>query len=301
MTKVPRFAFEKFPGAEGALTTHMKSVGEAMAIGRTFRESFAKAMRSRELDAEAEPPADDDELLDHLRMPRADRFDLLLEAFGRGLSVDQLHDCTSIDPWFLRELQTLAIEGDGTAGLDRTFRSVDTCAAEFEARTPYYYSSHERNAELKGEVRRGDRESVVILGSGPNRIGQGIEFDYCCVHAAMTVRESGRDAVIINCNPETVSTDYDTSDRLYFEPLTAADVLAVMEVEQPEGVIVQFGGQTPLRLAHELERAGVPLLGTPRRRHRPRRGPGSVRRPAAAARHRSSALRHRALGARRRP
>jgi carbamoyl-phosphate synthase large subunit len=263
VTKMPRFAFEKFPGAEGELTTHMKSVGEAMAIGRTFRESFAKAMRSRELDAEAEPPADDDELLEHLCTPRADRFDLIHEAFKRGITVDQIHDATKVDPWFLRELQTLAIEGDGTAGLDRTFRSVDTCAAEFEARTPYYYSSHERNAELKGEVRRGDRESIVILGSGPNRIGQGIEFDYCCVHAAMTVRESGRDAVMINCNPETVSTDYDTSDRLYFEPLTVEDVLAVLEVEQPEGVIVQFGGQTPLRLAKFLQEAGVTLLGTP--------------------------------------
>ncbi len=159
--------------------------------------------------------------------------------------------------------QTLATEGDGSGGLDRTYRSVDTCAAEFEARTPYYYCGHERKAPLAGEVRRGERESVVILGSGPNRIGQGIEFDYCCVHAAMTVRESGRDAVMINCNPETVSTDYDTSDRLYFEPLTAEDVLAVIEVEQPEGVIVQFGGQTPLRLAKALEEAGVRLLGTP--------------------------------------
>ena len=263
VTKIPRFAFEKFPGAEGELTTHMKSVGEVMAIGRTFRESFAKAMRSRELDSPAEPPADDAELLHDLRIPRADRFDLIHEAFSRGISIDAIHDVTQIDLWFLRELELLAREGDGTAGLDRTFRSVDTCAAEFEARTPYYYSGHERNADLVGEVRRGDRESVVILGSGPNRIGQGIEFDYCCVHAAMTVRESGRDAVMINCNPETVSTDYDTSDRLYFEPLTAEDVLAVLEVEQPEGVIVQFGGQTPLRLARALEEAGVTLLGTP--------------------------------------
>jgi carbamoyl-phosphate synthase large subunit len=263
VTKVPRFAFEKFPGAEGSLTTHMKSVGEAMAIGRTFRESFAKAMRSRELDAEAEPPADTEELLARIETPAPDRFDLLLEAFRRGAEIDEVGRRTSIDPWFLRELRALAVEGDGTEGLDRTFRSVDTCAAEFEARTPYYYSAHERKAPLAGEVRRGDRDSVVILGSGPNRIGQGIEFDYCCVHAAMTVRESGRDAVMINCNPETVSTDYDTSDRLYFEPLTAADVLAVIEVERPEGVIVQFGGQTPLRLAHDLEAAGVPLLGTP--------------------------------------
>ncbi len=263
VTKVPRFAFEKFPGAEGSLTTHMKSVGEAMAIGRTFRESFAKAMRSRELDATPELPADDDELLQRLETPQPDRFDLVLEALRRGATVEELNRRTSIDPWFLRELRSLALEGDGTDGLDRSFRSVDTCAAEFEARTPYYYSAHERRAPLAGEVRRGERDSVVILGSGPNRIGQGIEFDYCCVHAAMTVRESGRDAVMINCNPETVSTDYDTSDRLYFEPLTAEDVLAVIEVERPEGVIVQFGGQTPLRLAKALQEAGVTLLGTP--------------------------------------
>jgi carbamoyl-phosphate synthase large subunit len=263
VTKVPRFAFEKFPGAEGSLTTHMKSVGEAMAIGRTFRESFAKAMRSRELDATLDLPADDDELLRRLETPQPDRFDLVLEALLRGATVEELNRRTAIDPWFLRELRSLALGGDGTDGLDRSFRSVDTCAAEFEARTPYYYSAHERKAPLAGEVRRGDRASVVILGSGPNRIGQGIEFDYCCVHAAMTVRESGRDAVMINCNPETVSTDYDTSDRLYFEPLTAEDVLAVIEVERPEGVIVQFGGQTPLRLAKALQEAGVTLLGTP--------------------------------------
>jgi carbamoyl-phosphate synthase large subunit len=263
VTKMPRFAFEKFPGAEGELTTQMKSVGEAMAIGRTFRESFAKAMRSRELDSEADPPADTAELLAMLETPRADRFDLLLEAFRRGAGIEDIATRTSIDPWFLRELQALAVDGDGTVGLDRTYRSVDTCAAEFEARTPYYYSTHERKTPLAGEVSRGERASVVILGSGPNRIGQGIEFDYCCVHAAMTVRESGRDAVMINCNPETVSTDYDTSDRLYFEPLTAEDVLAVIEVEQPEGVIVQFGGQTPLKLAKSLQDAGVTLLGTP--------------------------------------
>jgi carbamoyl-phosphate synthase large subunit len=263
VTKVPRFAFEKFPGARGELTTHMKSVGEAMSIGRTFRESFAKAMRSRELDSAAEAPEDTSELLARLEKPASDRFDLVLEAFGRGVAVDEVNRRTSIDPWFLRELRALASEGDGTDGLARTFKSVDTCAAEFEARTPYYYSGHERSARLRGEVARGERESVVILGAGPNRIGQGIEFDYCCVHAAMTVRESGRDAVMVNCNPETVSTDYDTSDRLYFEPLTTEDVLAVVEIERPEGVIVQFGGQTPLRLAKALEDAGVPLLGTP--------------------------------------
>ena len=269
VTKIPRFAFEKFPGAEGRLSTHMKSVGEAMAIGRTFRESFAKAMRSRELDAPAEIPDGIGGILDRLETPSPDRYDLLLEAFRRGVPMDEVRERTKIDPWFLRELEALASDGDGTLGLVRTYRAVDTCAAEFEARTPYYYSAHERVADrpaggvLAGEVRRGERPSIVILGSGPNRIGQGIEFDYCCVHAAMTVRESGRDAVMINCNPETVSTDYDTSDRLYFEPLTAEDVLAVVQVEQPEGLIVQFGGQTPLRLARALEEAGVRLLGTP--------------------------------------
>ncbi len=277
VTKMPRFAFEKFPGTEGELTTHMKSVGEAMAIGRTFRESFAKAMRSRELDAPAEIPAESAELLERLQTPSPDRFDLLLAAFERGLGVEELNQRTGIDVWFLRELEALACEGDGSDGLVRTYKAVDTCAAEFEALTPYYYSAAERapatdprggaDADRSGlshsEVRRGERPSVVILGSGPNRIGQGIEFDYCCVHAAMTVRDSGRDAVMINCNPETVSTDYDTSDRLYFEPLNGDDVLAVIEQEQPEGVIVQFGGQTPLRLAKRLEEEGVTLLGTP--------------------------------------
>jgi carbamoyl-phosphate synthase large subunit len=265
VTKMPRFAFEKFPGAEGSLSTHMKSVGEAMAIGRTFRESFAKAMRSRELDSQAQIPEDTNEILERLVTPAPDRYDLILEAFRRGTDPGRIRERTSIDPWFLRELRALATEGDGTASGARTFKSVDTCAAEFEARTPYYYSAHERVTDggLLGEVARGDRPSVVILGSGPNRIGQGIEFDYCCVHAAMTVRESGRDAVMINCNPETVSTDYDTSDRLYFEPLTADDVLAVIEAERPEGVIVQFGGQTPLKLAGALEDAGARLLGTP--------------------------------------
>ncbi len=265
VTKVPRFAFEKFPGAEGRLSTHMKSVGEAMAIGRTFRESFAKAMRSRELDTEADIPASTGELLKRLATPSPDRFDLIAAGFERGVELERIQEATMIDPWFLRELRELATEGDGTEGLERTYRSVDTCAAEFEARTPYFYSAHER-ASMNGpagEVDRGERPSVVILGSGPNRIGQGIEFDYCCVHAAMTARELDRDAVMINCNPETVSTDYDTSDRLYFEPLTEEDVLAVCAIERPEGVIVQFGGQTPLRLAKSLEEAGVPLLGTP--------------------------------------
>ncbi|HWM64921.1 MAG TPA: carbamoyl-phosphate synthase large subunit [Solirubrobacterales bacterium] len=264
VTKVPRFAFEKFPAASGRLSTYMQSVGEAMAIGRTFRESFAKAMRSRELDAPTEPPSGDEDLLGAISVPSAERFDLVLEAFRRGIDVEAVHERCLVDRWFLCELQALATEGDGTEGLTRTYKSVDTCAAEFEAATPYYYSAHERSSGGRApasEVRRGERPSVVILGAGPNRIGQGIEFDYCCVHAAMTVREMGRDAVMVNCNPETVSTDYDTSDRLYFEPLTAEDVLAVCEQERPEGVIVQFGGQTPLKLARVLEEAGVPLLG----------------------------------------
>ena len=265
VVKWPRFAFEKFPGSDQELTTHMKSVGEAMAIGRTFKQAFAKALRSRELDSPARLPEARQELLEALAQPGADRFDQLLEALRRGVSIDELGRRTSIDPWFLRELAELAAAPEAPFAGERTYKAVDTCAAEFAAQTPYYYSSWERpspGVEAGHEVRRGDRPSVVILGSGPNRIGQGIEFDYCCVHAAQTVRESGRDAVMINCNPETVSTDYDTSDRLYFEPLTLEDVIAVCEIEQSEGVIVQFGGQTPLKLAAGLEKAGVKILGT---------------------------------------
>ena len=268
VTKIPRFAFEKFPGADGRLSTYMQSVGEAMAIGRTFRESFAKAMRSRELDSKPDAPESEAEMLVALEKPCAERFDLILEAFRRDIGIEAIHEACLVDRWFLRELELLATEGDGTEGLVRTYKAVDTCAAEFEAATPYYYSAHERpksdGSPPESEIRRQTgRDSVVILGAGPNRIGQGIEFDYCCVHAAMTARELGRDAVMVNCNPETVSTDYDTSDRLYFEPLTAEDVLAVCAEEKPEGVIVQFGGQTPLKLARTLEEAGVPLLGTP--------------------------------------
>jgi carbamoyl-phosphate synthase large subunit len=261
VVKWPRFAFEKFSGANAELSTHMKSVGEAMAIGRTFGQAFLKAMRSRELDA---PPRLDaltaPELLTMLERPASDRYDVLLEAFRKGATVEETHAITSIDPWFLRELEALARDPEAPFAGERSFKAVDTCAAEFAAETPYFYSGWERQAAH--EVRRGDKPSVVILGAGPNRIGQGIEFDYCCVHAAMTVRASGRDAVMINCNPETVSTDYDTSDRLYFEPLTLEDVHGVIEVEQPEGVIVQFGGQTPLKLAHGLQEAGVKILGT---------------------------------------
>jgi carbamoyl-phosphate synthase large subunit len=297
VVKWPRFAFEKFPGVESTLSTHMKSVGEAMAIGRTFGQAFAKALRSRELD---KPPrletASDERLLEGLTAPASDRYEAILELFRRGTEIEAVHERTAIDPWFLRELQALALDPEAPFAGERTFKSVDTCAAEFPAQTPYYYSAWERpsfplggaeggagapgagatddGGSVEGaspdrrrlgpahEVRRGERPSVVILGAGPNRIGQGIEFDYCCVHAAMTVRESGRDAVMVNCNPETVSTDYDTSDRLYFEPLTLEDVLGVVEVERPEGVIVQFGGQTPLKLAAGLAAAGVPLLGT---------------------------------------
>jgi carbamoyl-phosphate synthase large subunit len=266
VVKWPRFAFEKFPGAESTLSTHMKSVGEAMAIGRTFGQAFAKALRSRELD---KPPrfgaVPDAQLLASLEVPAPERFEAILELFRRGVAIEEVHERTAIDMWFLRELHALAQDPEAPFAGERTFKAVDTCAAEFPAQTPYYYSAWERPAEgcaPAHEVRRGERPSVVILGAGPNRIGQGIEFDYCCVHAAMTVRESGRDAVMINCNPETVSTDYDTSDRLYFEPLTLEDVLGVVEVERPEGVIVQFGGQTPLKLAAGLAAAGVPLLGT---------------------------------------
>jgi carbamoyl-phosphate synthase large subunit len=278
VVKWPRFAFEKFPGAEAGLTTHMKSVGEAMALGRTFKQAFAKALRSRELDTRAVFAATDDELLKRAGQPGAERFDHLLEALRRGAGIEDLHRVTCIDPWFLRELAELVADPQAPFAGVRTFKAVDTCAAEFAAETPYYYSGWERPGRTgpggpSHEIRRGQRPSVVILGSGPNRIGQGIEFDYCCVHAAQTVRQRGRDAVMINCNPETVSTDYDTSDRLYFEPLTLEDVLAVCEIEsQPiqagnpasmlEGVIVQFGGQTPLKLAAGLHAAGIRVLGT---------------------------------------
>ncbi|MGA7706007.1 MAG: carbamoyl-phosphate synthase large subunit [Solirubrobacteraceae bacterium] len=277
VVKWPRFAFEKFPGAVPTLSTHMKSVGEAMALGRTFSQAFAKALRSRELDKPPSPhESSDAELLDALTTPTADRYETILELFARaaaaesaqpgalGTAIESVRERTSIDPWFLRELAQIAADPESPFEGERSFKSVDTCAAEFPARTPYYYSGWERKAAH--EVVLGERPSVVILGGGPNRIGQGIEFDYCCVHAAMTVRESGRDAVIVNCNPETVSTDYDTSDRLYFEPLTLEDVLGVIDVERSTGnllgVIVQFGGQTPLKLAAGLLEAGVPILGT---------------------------------------
>jgi carbamoyl-phosphate synthase large subunit len=265
VVKWPRFAFEKFPGATATLTTHMKSVGESMAIGRTFAQAFAKALRSRELDKQPSlGERTEEDLLAGLSTPSAERYEAILELLRRGASIEQVHERTAIDPWFLHELAVLAADPQAPFQGERSFKSVDTCAAEFPARTPYYYSGWERKAAH--EVHGGERPAVVILGAGPNRIGQGIEFDYCCVHAAMTVRDSGRDAVIVNCNPETVSTDYDTSDRLYFEPLTLEDVLGVIDLERSigelHGVIVQFGGQTPLKLAAGLVQAGVPLLGT---------------------------------------
>src|SRR4051812_40133566 len=261
VVKWPRFAFEKFSGVDERLSTHMKSVGEAMAIGRTFQQAFAKAIRSRELDSVPAVDGAPEELLDRLEKPGPDRYDVLLAAFAAGAEPEEVNRRTHIDLWFLRELRELALHPDAPFEGTRSYRAVDTCAAEFAAETPYFYSGWERGPAVH-EVRRGENRSVVILGAGPNRIGQGIEFDYCCVHAAMTVRASGRDAVMVNCNPETVSTDYDTSDRLYFEPLTLEDVLGVVEIEQPEGVIVQFGGQTPLKLAAGLQQAGVPILGT---------------------------------------
>jgi len=289
VVKWPRFAFEKFPGSDPCLSTHMKSVGETMAIGRTFQQAFSKALSARELD---KPPAvagvPEGELLERLRTPCPDRYEVALELLRRGAGIEAVRERTKIDPWFLAELEQIARDPQAPFRGERSFMSVDTCAAEFPARTPYFYSGWERAARSE-VVRAGngtgapERASIVILGSGPNRIGQGIEFDYCCVHAAMTVRDSGMEAVMVNCNPETVSTDYDTSDRLYFEPLTLEHVLAVVQAErQPDdagdadsggdgrragvglaGVILQFGGQTPLKLAAGLQDAGVPLLGTP--------------------------------------
>ena len=300
VVKMPRWAFEKFPLADRELTTHMKSVGEAMAIGRTFKEAFLKALRSRELDAPPEMPPSPQELRKALAIPTSDRYELVLQAFRQGLDVDELHEITAISPFFLAELGDIVeLErevrtaprlspdllrrmkrfgfsdrrlGELTGRTERevralrlehgvlpVYKAVDTCAAEFQAETPYFYSSYEE----ENEAVPGERERVVILGSGPNRIGQGIEFDYCCVHAALTAREMGYEAVMVNCNPETVSTDYDVSDRLYFEPLTFEDVANIVANERPKGVIVQFGGQTPLKIARSLAEAGIPILGTP--------------------------------------
>jgi carbamoyl-phosphate synthase large subunit len=305
VVKTPRWAFEKFPMADARLTTHMKSVGENMAIGRTFKEAFQKSMRSRELDVRPDIPADNDALVAMIAIPSAERYDLILEAYRRGVTLEALFMATFIDEWFLEELREIVeaenhLKSFAEKGLDDlpreelwhakrlgfsddliarflgatemevrerriadaiipTYKAVDTCAAEFEALTPYFYSTYEDENEALPVQ---DKESVIILGSGPNRIGQGIEFDYCCVHAVQEMREQGYHAIMVNCNPETVSTDYDTSDRLYFEPLTFEDVLNIIENEKPKGVIVQFGGQTPLKIAERLHAAGVPILGT---------------------------------------
>ncbi|HSV05313.1 MAG TPA: carbamoyl-phosphate synthase large subunit [Candidatus Binatus sp.] len=305
VTKVPRFTFEKFPQASDTLGPQMKSVGEVMAIGRTFKESLQKALRSLEIGSfgfEPRPDASDTELRERLRVPNAERLWYVGEALRRGLGVAEVARLTTIDPWFLRHVDEIigeeqALAGAGLesltaerlralkqagfadarlaellgtteddvrdrrfGGIEPVYKTVDTCGAEFEAYTPYLYSTYEEGDD---EVRpsRG-RRKVVILGGGPNRIGQGIEFDYCCVHAALALREDGLETIMVNCNPETVSTDYDTSDKLFFEPLTLEDTLALLRRERPEGVIVQFGGQTPLRLAVPLARAGVPIVGT---------------------------------------
>jgi carbamoyl-phosphate synthase large subunit len=302
VTKIPRFTFEKFPGADDVLMTQMKSVGEVMAIGRTFRESLGKAIRSLEIGRMGiDMPLPDDaaEMRRRIAVPNSARLYQIGKAFQLGVSLDEVHEITKIDPWFLEHVQAIALEdralaggalprGDALRRLKRmgfsdrrlaaltgtgeddvraarladgvrpVYKRVDTCAAEFEAKTPYLYSSYEDECEAEPTQKR----KVMILGGGPNRIGQGIEFDYCCVHAVMALRDEGYETIMVNCNPETVSTDYDTSDRLYFEPLTREDVLSIVDRERPDGVIVQFGGQTPLRLSVGLHAAGVKLLGT---------------------------------------
>src|SRR6267378_4323171 len=299
VVKVPRFTFEKFPQADPTLTTQMKSVGEAMAIGRTFKEALQKALRSLEIKRfglcgdGANKDVDAETLRLRLAIPNAERIFYLAQAFQDGIPIDEVFELTKIDRWFLRNLaeivtatqclktkdllrakklgfsdRQLAVANGVSAteirskrqssGVIPTYRLVDTCAAEFEAYTPYYYSTYGD----ENERRESGKRKVMILGGGPNRIGQGIEFDYCCVHAAFALRELGFETIMVNSNPETVSTDYDTSDKLYFEPLTLEDVLNIYEQEKPEGVVVQFGGQTPLNLASGLKSAGVPILGT---------------------------------------
>jgi carbamoyl-phosphate synthase large subunit len=303
VTKVPRFAFEKFPQANDRLTTQMKSVGEVMAIGRTFQESFQKALRGLEVGVDGlnQKTTDREELEKELGEPGPERIWYVGDAFENGFTLEEVHQLTHIDPWFLaqiKEIVDLEMELDdkrladidaGTfRGLKRkgfsdrrlaylfnaseaqvraarhgfgirpVYKRVDTCAAEFATRTAYMYSTYEEECEALPT----DRKKVIVLGGGPNRIGQGIEFDYCCVHAALALREDGFETIMVNCNPETVSTDYDTSDRLYFEPLTLEDLLEIVDKEKPYGVIVQFGGQTPLKLARDLEANGVPIIGT---------------------------------------
>ena len=300
VTKIPRFTFEKFPTANPVLTTSMKSVGEAMAIGRTFKESMQKCLRSLEtgrwgfgFDSKEPQNATKEEITRKLQIPNAERIFWLQTAFVNGWSIEEVHAATAIDPWFLQHLKEIADEGKSLAATDLrrakklgfsdrqiaksrgihedeiraerkkagiipTYRLVDTCAAEFEAYTPYFYSTYGD----ENEARETEKKKIIILGGGPNRIGQGIEFDYCCVHAAFAVKELGYEAIMVNSNPETVSTDYDTSDKLFFEPLTLEDALNICDQEKPFGVIVQFGGQTPLNLAADLERHGVPIIGT---------------------------------------
>ena len=299
VVKIPRFTFEKFPQADATLTTQMKSVGEAMAIGRTFKEALQKALRSLETKRFGlcgdgnEKRVDAETLRLKLSVPNAERIFHLAQAFQDGMSIDEVFELTRIDRWFLHNVRQIVDEQRQlpqtdlrrakklgfsdqqiavargiseaevraerkAAGVIPTYRLVDTCAAEFEAFTPYYYSTY----GTENEMRRTDKRKIMILGGGPNRIGQGIEFDYCCVHAAFALRELGYETIMVNSNPETVSTDYDTSDKLYFEPLTLEDVLNIYDQELPEGVIVQFGGQTPLNLAEGLEAAGVPIIGT---------------------------------------
>jgi carbamoyl-phosphate synthase large subunit len=309
VTKIPRFTFEKFPDADPLLTTQMKSVGEVMAMGRTFQESLQKALRGLETDftglnEQLEPPFDEaalQRLERELRFPGANRILFIADAFRAGVDFDTIHAWSRVDPWFLAQLEELVAEearvrAEGLGGLTRerllrlkrrgfsdarlatlvgvrepamrahrlelglrpVFKRVDTCAAEFSTNTAYMYSTYEEECEAAPTERR----KIMILGGGPNRIGQGIEFDYCCVHASLALREAGFETIMVNCNPETVSTDYDTSDRLYFEPLTFEDVMEVVELERPEGIIVQFGGQTPLKLCRKLEAAGAPIIGT---------------------------------------
>ena len=304
VVKIPRFTFEKFPSADSSLTTQMKSVGEAMSIGRTFKDAMQKALRSLEVgrfglgaDGKEIKVNNKDHLLSKLAIPNAERIFYLREAFKGGMSIDEIYEITGIDPWFLGQLESICKheeiiksakdeidlknakklgfsdrqiahltdqteieirESRKSQGIIPTYRLVDTCAAEFEAFTPYYYSTYGDENETRG----GDTKKIMILGGGPNRIGQGIEFDYCCVHAAFALKELGYETIMVNSNPETVSTDYDTSDKLYFEPLTFEDVLNIYETETPSGTIVQFGGQTPLNLAAGLESNGVTVIGT---------------------------------------
>jgi carbamoyl-phosphate synthase large subunit len=303
VTKVPRFAFEKFPDANDRLTTQMKSVGEVMAIGRTFQESFQKALRGLEVGVDGlnQRTRDRETIERELGDPGPERIWYVGDAFENGFTLEEVHGLTHIDPWFLAQIKEIVdIEmelddhklGDIDAGRMRelkrkgfsdrrlahlfkaredevrarrhqlgvrpVFKRVDTCAAEFATATAYMYSTYEEECEAQPS----DRKKIMVLGGGPNRIGQGIEFDYCCVHAALALREDGLETIMVNCNPETVSTDYDISDRLYFEPLTLEDVLEIVHVEKPSGVIVQFGGQTPLKLARDLEANGVPIIGT---------------------------------------